>query len=139
MKKKSLRPHLPYNRTLNEKARRLRHNPTPAEKSFWNALRKMPFYPSAAFNRQKPIGGYIADFYCHRFLLAVEIDGGSHGEDKNIAYDARRTACFESLGVKVIRFSNREVRSNIDGVMAQVGETVRERKEKLFGFANKSV
>ncbi|MBI4383271.1 MAG: endonuclease domain-containing protein [Nitrospinae bacterium] len=137
MKDRSLRPHLPYNKALNEKARRLRNNPTPAEKSFWNALRRMPFYPEAAFNRQKPIGEYIADFYCHRFLLAVEIDGDSHGEDKTIAYDARRTACFEALGLKVLRFSNREVEANIGGVMAKVEETVRERKEILFGSAKK--
>lgn len=124
-------PHLPYDKSLNEKARCLRNNSTPAEKRFWSALRKMPFYAEVAFNRQKPLGSYIADFYCHRFRLVVEIDGDSHGGSKNIPYDLKRTAYFESAGLKVLRFGNREVKDNIEGVMAKVGETLREQGEKF--------
>jgi len=50
------------------------------KKIFWNALRRMPFYKSLKFNRQKPIEPYIVDFYCHRLRLVIEIDGDSHGE-----------------------------------------------------------
>lgn len=70
---------LPYAANLKEKARELRNQPTPAEKKFWNGLRKMPFYESLTFNRQKPIGSYIVDFYSHRQKLVIEIDGDSHG------------------------------------------------------------
>jgi len=71
---------LSYDVSIKEKARTLRNNPTPAEKIFWNALRRMPFYKSLKFNRQKPIEPYIVDFYCHRLRLVIEIDGDSHGE-----------------------------------------------------------
>jgi very-short-patch-repair endonuclease len=53
---------LSYDASIKEKARTLRNNPTPAEKVFWNALRRMPFYKLLTFNRQKPIDPYIVDF-----------------------------------------------------------------------------
>lgn len=118
------RPHLPYDKSLKEKARKLRHNPTPAEKRFWNTLRRMPFYRAVTFNRQKPLGNYIVDFYCHRFCLVIEIDGDSHGDDKNRLYELQRTSYLESQGLKVLRFTNREVERNIEGVMASLEETL---------------
>ena len=79
MSEKDLPPHIPYNKSLNEKARQLRNNSTPPERHFWNALRKMPFYKTTKFNRQKPLGEYIVDFYCHEHRLVIEIDGDTHG------------------------------------------------------------
>ncbi|MBT5027917.1 MAG: DUF559 domain-containing protein [Nitrospina sp.] len=67
-------PKLPYDTNLKKISRKLRNQPTPAEIHFWNSLRKMPFYESTTFNRQKPIGSYIVDFHCHQFQLAIEID-----------------------------------------------------------------
>lgn len=125
MSANKLHSHLPYNKRLNEKAGKLRNNQTPAEKRFWNTLRKMPFYSDVTFNRQKPIGNYIADFYCHRYRLVIEIDGDTHGETENISYDLKRTHYFESKRLKVIRFTNREIENSIEGVMTRVDEALR--------------
>ena len=90
---------LSYDVPLKEKARTLRNNPTPAEKIFWNALRRMSFYKSLTFNRQKPIDPYIVDFYCHRLSLVIEIDGDSHGESDAKVYDP---ACVKTWITDVI-------------------------------------
>ena len=108
---------IPYDPSLKEKARQLRNNLTPAEKHFWNALRSTPFYQDNTFNRQKPFGKYIVDFYCHEQQLVIEIDGDSHYEDHAQVYDQKRTKFLESHGLKVVRFTNSEVMKSIDGVM----------------------
>jgi len=118
--KKEYFPHIPYNKSLLEKARNLRQNPTPPEKQFWNALRKMPFYKLAKFNRQKPLGEYIVDFYCHEYRLVIEIDGDTHGSEAARAYDQKRTDFLGNNGLRVVRFTNREVMDNIDGVMQEL-------------------
>jgi very-short-patch-repair endonuclease len=63
---------------------------------------------SLRFRRQQPIGPYVVDFFCSAAKLIVELDGDQHGADKNIAYDADRTAWLEKHGYKVLRFANRE-------------------------------
>ena len=66
------------------------------------------------FVRQKPIGSFIADFYCSRLQLVIEIDGESHAQQ--IEYDHLRTQYLASLGLRVVRFSNRDVMENLEGV-----------------------
>ncbi len=73
MKRKNLPPHLPYDKSLVERARELRNNATPAEKLFWHYLKEMEFFQEFTFNRQKPIGHYIVDFYCHQLRLVIEM------------------------------------------------------------------
>ena len=68
------------------------------------------------FRRQHSIGEYIADFYCSKLKLVIEIDGESHFNDEAIEYDSIRTNFFKSLGIEVIRFNNDEVMTNIEGV-----------------------
>jgi len=85
----------------------------------------MPFYQSTAFNRQKPIGDYIVDFYCHKFRMAIEIDGDSHGQSPNQNNDIERTKFLEAQGLTVLRFTNREVEDNVEAVMVKI--------EKLIG------
>ncbi|MCH7650819.1 MAG: endonuclease domain-containing protein [Nitrospinae bacterium] len=117
MSEKDLQPHIPYNTSLNEKARQLRNNSTPPERHFWNALRKMPFYKTTKFNRQKPLGEYIVDFYCHEHRLVIEIDGDTHGDEDAQKKDQFRTEFLESKGLRVVRFTNPDVVNNIEGVM----------------------
>lgn len=78
------------------------------------------------FLRQKIIGGYIADFYCAKAGLIVEIDGSQHYRDEAAEYDAARTEYFESLGLKVVRISNIEVNKNFRGVCEYIDEVVTE-------------
>jgi very-short-patch-repair endonuclease len=119
---------LPYDGSLKEKARSLRINPTPSEKVFWNALRQMPFYKSQKFYRQKPIGSYIVDFYCHQFRLVIEIDGESHGQTKTIINDQKRTQFLQSQELTVLRFTNQEVEGNIEAIMVKLEEFILEKR-----------
>ena len=78
------------------------------------------------FLRQKIIGGYIADFYCAKAGLIVEIDGSQHYQDEAAGYDAARTEYFGSLGLKVVRLSNIEVNKNFRGVCEYIDKIVNE-------------
>ncbi|CAI2717305.1 endonuclease domain-containing protein [Nitrospina watsonii] len=130
MPRRNLRSHLPYDKTLIERARDLRSQSTPAENRFWHHLRQMPCYQETQFNRQKPIGTFIVDFYCHAYGLVIEIDGDTHGPDDAKRKDTARTAWLESQGLRVLRFQNREVIQNIEGVMSVLEKVIEEIKEE---------
>ena len=130
MPRKNLPSHIPYNKSLVPKAKELRNQLTPPERQFWNALRSMPSYKSHPFNRQKPLGKYIVDFYCHEYRLVVEIDGDSHYTEEAQIKDQKRTAFLESKGLRVVRFTNREVVHNIDGVMESLENLLNKIKEE---------
>jgi very-short-patch-repair endonuclease len=102
------------------RARELRKNATEAEKRMWRALREN--FPGAKFRRQVPIGPYFADFFSFAAKLVIEVDGEQHGEAQD--YDARRTAFLESQGLRVIRFWNNDVLSNMEGVVATIAESM---------------
>jgi very-short-patch-repair endonuclease len=119
---------LPYSPLLKNKARKLRNQPTPAEKRFWNNLRKMPFYETVNFNRQKTIGNYIVDFYCHQFRLVIEIDGDSHGQPLTQTKDVERTGFLNSKGLAVLRFTNLDIEKNIEAVMMEIENFVEKGK-----------
>jgi very-short-patch-repair endonuclease len=110
---------LPYDKRLRERSRKLRENMTSAEEFLWAKIRtdKIRGY---RFYRQKPIGIYIADFYCHKAKLVVEIDGGQHTLIKNREYDQARSEFFNSLGIRVVRFSNRDILSNVNEVLENI-------------------
>jgi very-short-patch-repair endonuclease len=92
------------------RARRLRNDPTDAEKRMWRILRT--FFPDAHFRRQVPIRDFISDFASHRLMLVIEVDGGQHGGRE----DVERTALIEAEGYRVVRFWNHDVLGNGDGV-----------------------
>ncbi len=95
-------------------ARGNRNNPTPAENLLWQkVLRNRQFF-GHKFLRQKPIGPFIADFYCAELKLVIEIDGDSHAV--HTGYDAGRTAFLESRGLRVLRYANHDILSNLSGV-----------------------
>ena len=99
--------------SLKPKARELRAGMTKEERKLWYEFLRGH---TPRFQRQKPIGPYIVDFYCHAVPLAVELDGGQHFEDGQMAYDARRTAYLEKQGLRVLRFANLDVLKNFAGV-----------------------
>ena len=103
----------PRNNNLLDKGRTLRKNMTEAECKLWyQFLRKY----SPRFRRQEIVGDYIADFYCAKAKLVVELDGGQHYEKQQIEYDIARTEYIEALGIEVLRFSNHDVFINFTGV-----------------------
>lgn len=102
------------------KARRLRHAPTDAEQALWKALRRKALY-GASFRRQHPVGPYyVLDFYCPSARLAVEIDGGQHALPEAQAHDRRRDAWLAGKNIRMLRFWNNEVSSNLDGVLQTI-------------------
>ena len=106
-----------YRRRLKTPARRLRREPTPAERKLWyEFLRDLP----ERFTRQKPLGTYIADFYCSSRRLIIEVDGDSHFTDSGERYDERRSIALERHGLRVIRFTNIEVMEQFDGVCGRI-------------------
>lgn len=105
-------------------ARYLRKNMTPQERHLWYDFLR---YCKPRFRRQERIGNYIADFFCHQARLVIEVDGSGHYEPEKIAEDAERTAYFESVGIKVIRFSNADVNVRFRSVCEAVLLTLQER------------
>nr|WP_299433408.1 endonuclease domain-containing protein [uncultured Meiothermus sp.] len=71
---------------------------------------------------QRPIGPYIADFYCASAKLVVEMDGKAHFTPEGQAYDAERTPYLEGLGLCVVRFSNADVMSSGEDMCWQIGQ-----------------
>ncbi len=72
------------------------------------------------FVRQAPLGPYFADLLCRERKLIVEVDGVTHGEDHQLAHDARRTRYLESQRYRVLRVWNIEVLTNLDGVLTTI-------------------
>jgi len=72
------------------------------------------------FRRQFPVGKYILDFYCPKYRLAIEIDGGQHYEDKHIEQDRLRTEELCKHGIKMLRVNNLDVLNNIEGVCEEI-------------------
>jgi len=102
--------------SLTRRARRLRIEATDVERLLWSKLRARQLL-GAKFVRQFAAAGYIADFACREHFLIVELDGSQHLDS---AYDADRTAALEVLGYRVLRFWNRDVVENLDGVVTAI-------------------
>lgn len=106
-----------------ENARFLKKVMTNAESILWEQLRNRKL-KGFKFRRQHPIASYIIDFYCHESRLVVEVDGAIHKMHDNVQYDQARTVELESRGIKVIRFTNSEVETNISGVLNKISESL---------------
>jgi very-short-patch-repair endonuclease len=115
---------LPRNKNLTNISQNLRRNMTKEERHLWyDFLRNYP----VQFNRQKVIGNYIVDFYCHKAKLVVELDGSQHFEDIGYGTDRIRTEYLNNLGLDVIRISNNEIWANFHGVCEAIDQFVQAR------------
>ena len=103
----------------------MRRDMTPHERKLWYLF--LRHYPVKIY-KQRIIGPFIADFYCASAKLVIEIDGSQHYDDDGVAYDAERTAYLESYGLKVIRYSNREIDREFPVVCQQIDSIIRERR-----------
>jgi very-short-patch-repair endonuclease len=104
---------------MTPKARQLRQTPTEAEKLLWKALRRNQL-GGVSFRRQHPIGRYVLDFYCPSAGLAIEVDGGQHAAGQQKEIDVRRDQWLAANGVRMLRFWNNEVLSNLQGVLQTI-------------------
>jgi very-short-patch-repair endonuclease len=103
---------------LIQRAKAMRRQPTPFEARLWYELKAKRFQ-GAKFRRQQVVGQYIADFACRApKMLVVEVDGDTHADQQ--AYDDQRTAEFQRRGYQVLRFANRDVGNNLEGVLMTI-------------------
>ena len=107
---------LRYHAPLKRLARRLRRGMTDAEHRLWFNLRRKQLDGIPCY-RQKPIGPYIVDFYLPAVGLIVEVDGSQYATERGTTVDRVRSAYLESVGLKVIRFDNRQVLLETDAVL----------------------
>ena len=98
---------------------------TDAEQLLWHHVRRKQIQ-GVQFNRQKPLLGFIVDFYCTKARLVIELDGGQHFESAYQEKDAVRDQALTALGLRVLRFDNRQVLLETDSVVAQIDGIVRE-------------
>jgi uroporphyrinogen-III synthase len=94
----------------------MRKEPTQAERVLWEELRNNRLN-GAKFRRQHPLVGFILDFYCDKFKLCIEVDGGIHLETEQSEYDKSRDEYLKEFGVQTIRFTNDEVERDMERVL----------------------
>ena len=111
-----------YNSNLKNFSRSLRKNMTKEERKLWNLfLKTLPI----TINRQKVIGEYIVDFYCAKYKVVIEIDGGQHFDEEGIARDKARDKYLNDLGLRVLRYNNLDVDRNFEGVCEDILNNLR--------------
>ena len=105
------------NPSLKTNSQKLRKNMTKEERHLWyDFLKTLPI----TVHRQKVIGKYIADFYIASSKIIIELDGSQHYEAINKLMDIKRDNYFQSLGIKILRYSNLDVNSNFNGVCEDI-------------------
>lgn len=109
-----------------ELAKKLRNNQTEAELYLWDNLQRL-IYLNIRFKRQHPVLYFIADFYCHKAKIIIEVDGGYHDIPEQYLYDRNRENALNELGLKVVRFTNEEVLNSIEKVLKTIEKEIKER------------
>lgn len=104
------------------KRRMLRRNMPQPEIVLWSKIRNKQL--GHKFRRQYSIEKFIVDFYCPKLKLAIEIDGDNHFTKKNKWKDTKRQFLIEQLGIKFLRFANKEITENLDGVLEKILEEI---------------
>ena len=116
-----------YNLDLKSKSRSLRNNSTLSEVLLWKKLRAASLM-GYKFNRQKPLGNYIVDFYCKALNLVIEIDGDSHAN--KYAQDLCRQNKLEQFGLRILRFTDSEVKKDMSNVLRAIELFIESRETK---------
>jgi very-short-patch-repair endonuclease len=114
---------LPYNKELKEYSRELRKNMTDAENLLWAKIRHKQLN-GYQFYRQKIIDNYIVDFYCPRANPIIEVEGGQHYDNEAKQKDRTRDEYMLSVGLRVLRFSDRQVFENLNGGAERIWENL---------------
>ena len=115
---------IPRNPKLRPAAQSLRREMTPQERKLWyQFLRNL----SITVNRQKVIGNYIVDFYCHAARIVIELDGSQHYETEGQKYDQKRDQYLQNLGLTVLRYSNRDMFQDFEGVCQDILQRIQEK------------
>jgi very-short-patch-repair endonuclease len=123
-------PHATVRERQRGRAKQLRQAMTPAETLLWRYL-KANRVDGLGFRRQTPIQNYILDFVCHSAKVIIELDGASHDFEEQRKADEKRDAFFVSEGFQVLRFTNEQVMSNLEGVVETIRQVVSSRASGL--------
>ena len=105
-------------------ARELRHNMTPQEKKLWFQFLR---HYSVKIYKQRIIESFVADFYCSRAQLVIELDGSQHTTESGMQYDKERSSILAQYGLDVLRFSNYEVDCHFDAVCQKIDSVIQSR------------
>jgi very-short-patch-repair endonuclease len=114
-------PHAVISERQRNRAKQLRQTMTRAETLLWRYL-KANRIDGIGFRRQTPIGNYIVDFVCFSAKLVIELDGETHDFEERQKADQRRDAFLAAEGFRVLRFTNEQVMSNLEGVVEAIRE-----------------
>ncbi len=106
--------------------RSLRAQSTEPEQLIWSLLRDRHLH-NQKFRRQKPLGPYVLDFYCHELKLAIELDGGQHNEPEHLVRDAKRDSFVASQGITTLRYWNHDVLQRTETVLEEIWSQVHAR------------
>ena len=120
---------IPYNPKLKELAKQLRQNMTFSEVKLWNELKNGQLM-GYDFDRQRPIGNYIVDFFCKDLQLTIEVDGITHLDEKVIEKDKVRQEDLEELGVSFLRFDALLVVNKVEAAVREIRDWIIEYEEK---------
>ncbi|MGJ5065522.1 endonuclease domain-containing protein [Bradyrhizobium oligotrophicum] len=123
-------PHAVVSNRQRNRAKQLRQAMTRAETLLWRYI-KADRIDGASFRRQVPFRNYIADFACFSAKPVIELDGESHDFTERQARDAERDAFFAAEGFEVLRFTNEQVTSNLEGVVAAIRQAIADRARGL--------
>jgi very-short-patch-repair endonuclease len=113
-----------------KKAKELRKYETGAEKILWTKLSRNQMM-GLQFRRQHPIDRFIADFYCAKIKLVIEVDGSIHKLPENKDYDIGRSEILNEFGITVIRFSNEQIVNDIENTIIEIERKVKDKLLKL--------
>jgi len=133
MKSQNKTGYIHYNKDLKQFSRELRNNSTLGEKLLWNQLKTEKIL-GYQFNRQKPIGNYIIDFYCKNLNLVIEVDGYSH--QFKTEEDLERESDLKKMGVNMIRFIEQECRKQMMNVVRAIEIWIEEQPIPLLPFTS---
>ena len=121
--------YIPYNTSLTDYAKENRKHSTKQEWIFRNLVLKKKQFLWYKFRRQKVIWSFILDFYCPKLLLWIEIDGWYHNERQD--YDEVRDLEINKRWIAVIRFTNEEIDRNLEWVIYDLEDIIKERENDL--------
>ena len=113
-----------------KKAKELRKYETRAERILWSRLRKNKIL-GLQFRRQHPINQFIADFYCPKIKLIIEVDGSIHELPEHQEYDIGRSQILNEFGITVIRFTNEQILEHTDTIVHEVTQKARQLLEEI--------
>jgi very-short-patch-repair endonuclease len=120
---------IPYNEHLKPLAKKLRQKMTFSEVKLWNEIKNKKLL-GYDFDRQRPIGNYIVDFFCKDLQLAIEVDGITHEESAVAKRDAVRQQELEALGISFIRFDAMLVINNVEAVVRDIVNLIEDYEQK---------